>query len=129
MHRCSHCDHFNPEDATQCERCGAPLDVAAARQLDDTASPEGGPVDPFVREILATAATRGKIAAIKQYREATGSGLKDAKEAVEAMMREHRIVANTGGAGCAGVVAAVVVLSVLTWEILFFCKDLPAMRV
>ncbi len=47
-------------------------------------------VDPSVAEALAR---RKKILAIQHYREATGAGLKEAKEAVEdiqrRMLREH----------------------------------------
>jgi hypothetical protein len=39
-------------------------------------------------EIRTILATQGKIAAIKRYRELTGVGLKDAKDAVEAMERK-----------------------------------------
>ena len=39
-----------------------------------------------VQEILATARSGNKIGAIKQYRELTGVGLKEAKDAVEALM-------------------------------------------
>ncbi len=44
------------------------------------------PVDPTV---LARLQAGDKIGAIKAYREATGSGLKDAKDAVEEIARER----------------------------------------
>jgi ribosomal protein L7/L12 len=44
-----------------------------------------------------------KIDAIKLYRERTGAGLKEAKEAVEALASRHGIAPK--GPGCAGVVA------------------------
>jgi ribosomal protein L7/L12 len=47
-------------------------------------------VEPLTeREVLAQWDERGKIAAIKFYREATGAGLKEAKEAVEAIGARH----------------------------------------
>ena len=107
MLRCSHCDHFNSEDSTQCERCGAPLDESDSGNAAESAAA----ADPFVEQVLTIAAENGKIAAIKHYREATGAGLKDAKDAVESMMRQHKIVANTGtGGGCVGVVLVVGIL-------------------
>lgn len=48
-----------------------------------------------------------KIEAIKAYREATGSGLAESKEAVESLMRESGIVVE-GGGGPAWIVAAIV---------------------
>jgi ribosomal protein L7/L12 len=56
-----------------------------------------------------------KIAAIKRYRERTGCGLREAKEAVEAMAREHGIVAT--GSGCAGILllGIVAVLGAAEW--------------
>jgi hypothetical protein len=46
-----------------------------------------------------------KIAAIKLHRQETGSGLKEAKDAVEALAAKHGIIAR--GAGCAGMVLLV----------------------
>jgi hypothetical protein len=43
-----------------------------------------------------------KIQAIKVYRERHGVGLKDAKDAVEALAAQHGVTAQ--GSGCAGVV-------------------------
>jgi ribosomal protein L7/L12 len=43
-----------------------------------------------------------KIEAIKVYREQTGTGLKEAKEAVEALGMRHHVVAPSGS-GCLGV--------------------------
>lgn len=58
-----------------------------------------------------------KIQAIKLYREHTGGGLKEAKEAVEALGRRHGVVGR--GGGCLGVVllfalAAAVVATTIT---------------
>lgn len=58
--------------------------------------------DAALRELL-----RGgqKIEAIKRYRERTGAGLKEAKDAVEALAAEAGLPASRGG--CAGVVVLV----------------------
>ncbi|MFJ9853537.1 hypothetical protein [Streptomyces sp. NPDC101150] len=48
---------------------------------------EGPPEDPAFKEIDALLAQGKKIHAIKLHREATGSGLAEAKEAVERRMR------------------------------------------
>jgi hypothetical protein len=45
----------------------------------------GGRMPTDVDEVRTLLATQGKIAAIKRYRELTGVGLKEAKDAVEAM--------------------------------------------
>lgn len=59
-------------------------------------------------ELLALLGRNEKIEAIKLYRERTGVGLKEAKEAVEDLGRRHGIVAK--GSGCAGVLLAAMVL-------------------
>lgn len=57
-----------------------------------------------------------KIEAIKIYREATGVGLKEAKDAVEELEKGSRqnkpekLTLRTGKSGCLGVVAAVALL-------------------
>ena len=56
--------------------------------------------DPFEKTIAETFASEGKIPAIKLYRQETGAGLKDAKEAVEALAQKHGI--KSTGTGCAG---------------------------
>ena len=61
-----------------------------------------------------------KIQAIKAYRAATGAGLKDAKEAVEALERELRsstpekFAAETSGSGCMSSLLLLLVLPALT---------------
>ncbi|MET8150563.1 ribosomal protein L7/L12 [Actinoplanes sp. NPDC049668] len=47
--------------------------------------PEPDIPGPVLRELLAGR----KIQAIKEYREATGTGLKEAKDAVELFARQH----------------------------------------
>jgi ribosomal protein L7/L12 len=53
-----------------------------------------------------------KIEAIKRYRERTGVGLKEAKDAVE-RMAERRGLATSQGAGCFG--AVLLALMFLVW--------------
>jgi len=73
MSSCPSCDHENPAGSQCCARCGAELARAA-----------GGVVDDVMRDLIA----RGqKIEAIKLYRERTDTGLKEAKDAVEAIAR------------------------------------------
>ena len=80
MTRCNFCNHTNPAGATRCMDCGAELPgslEAGHKSLADT---------------LTTLIQSGqKIEAIKQYRERTGSGLKEAKDAVEALERGEQL--------------------------------------
>ena len=76
MIQCPFCDHINPASATRCTKCGSELPgslEAGHKSLADT-------LTTLIR-------TGQKIEAIKQYRERTGSGLKEAKDAVEALER------------------------------------------
>jgi len=80
MTRCTFCDHNNPADATRCTNCGAEVPgslEAGHESLADTLS--------------ALIQTGQKIEAIKQYRERTQSGLKEAKDAVEALERGEQL--------------------------------------
>jgi hypothetical protein len=54
---------------------------------------------------------RKKIEAIKLYRSQTGTGLKEAKDAVEALATKYAI--SPKGAGCAGMVLLIVVVSTI----------------
>src|ERR1700733_414193 len=80
MIRCTFCDHNNPPNATRCTNCGSELPgslEAGHKSLADT---------------LTTLIQNGqKIEAIKQYRERTGSGLKEAQDAVEALGRGEQL--------------------------------------
>jgi ribosomal protein L7/L12 len=93
MIHCPKCDHFNLADATECERCGQPL-------AEDPAPTPAISTNPLDGQVLAIAGSAGKIAAIKHYREKTGAGLKEAKEAVEQLMARHNVTPPK--AGCAG---------------------------
>ena len=59
---------------------------------------------------IANGARDGLIAAVKLYRERHGTGLKESKQAVEAIGSRHGI-SGPGGSGCLGVL---VLLAVLT---------------
>jgi len=72
---------LNPRDAALLRRIDAKLDLILANlglEFDDPAAPNLGD------EARHLAGEGRKIEAIKAYREATGAGLKDAKDAVEA---------------------------------------------
>ena len=69
------------------------------------------------REIAELLAKPGnKIAAIKRYREATGVGLKEAKDVIEALQRKHGLSQESGCAGLllCGVTIAVVLIMTVT---------------
>ena len=67
-------------------------------------------------EILRLLRSGRKVQAIKLHMQLTGAGLKDAKEAVEALGHSHgvRTGARTGGWGCL-LVLVVVLLAALAW--------------
>ena len=105
MAQCPFCNHSNRTDATQCEKCRAPLQTAVPSGSDSTpptpvAAPEPGSVEA---EILGLMQGHRKIEAIKLYRQRSGVGLKEAKDFVEALAAKHGIAVATGG-GCAGMV-------------------------
>jgi ribosomal protein L7/L12 len=81
--------------------------------------------DELTAQVVEAARTAGLIAAIKQYREATGVGLKEAKDAVEAICRSRGVVPAQGSGGGAIVVVAglVVALSAaIIGAVLVFAK-------
>jgi len=85
--------------------------VAGLQSSPDAASESD---DELTTEVLELARTSGLIAAIKRYREATGSGLKDAKEAVEALCRTHGVspAAGTGAGPAVALIAALILAAV-----------------
>jgi large subunit ribosomal protein L7/L12 len=76
MTRCTFCDHENPPGTASCAECRAELPGA----LDAAPQPD---VDP----LMALVRSGKKIEAIKIYRQRMGVGLKEAKDAVEALER------------------------------------------
>ena len=86
MIRCPFCDHKNPTGATHCAECKAELfDPDAAEAGAGAASAESNSLDGRVLTLLSGGR---KIEAIKLYRDVTGAGLKEAKDAVEALERD-----------------------------------------
>jgi ribosomal protein L7/L12 len=114
MLRCEHCDHFNLPDAKSCERCGAPLAAAVPEGSTQALSATGA--TGLEAQVLEIARTQGKIQAIKHYREATGAGLKEAKDAVEAMILRHGV--QIAKSGCASSVLLLVTAGAAIWEVL-----------
>jgi ribosomal protein L7/L12 len=66
---------------------------------------EAKPGDGLENELLSLLKQRKKIEAIKVYRSETGAGLKEAKDAVEALAKRH----NIASPGCAGMLALVLI--------------------
>ena len=64
----------------------------------------GGIEGSLEGELLDLLRKGRKIEAIKRYREATGAGLKEAKDAVEALARRHGLAATSQGSGCLGLI-------------------------
>ncbi len=84
MIRCPFCDHKNPPGATHCAECKAELfnsDEAAA------APPSGADSNSLDGRVVALLTDGRKIEAIRLYRDVTGAGLKEAKDAVESLER------------------------------------------
>jgi hypothetical protein len=70
----------------------------------------GGPLPPEKEAAIRALLPRNKIQAIKLYREATGVGLAEAKEAVEKMTGEVQatggLPSNAPAKGCFGLIVA-----------------------
>jgi ribosomal protein L7/L12 len=79
LRTCSACNHLNPASCERCENCGAR--IAEENESGRVSSSE------LVDRVRALLDAGQKIAAIKAFREATGAGLAEAKEAVEALER------------------------------------------
>lgn len=107
MPTCEFCGHRSPTGTRVCENCGAKLpgpgpdgsgpertadeDLAEARQAQDA----------FEQQLVALLQAGKKVTAVKLYREQTGTGLKEARDAVEELAARHNVVAR--GSGCASV--------------------------
>ena len=135
MPKCKYCNFENPADAKRCGKCGAWLnqDQAPAAPTAHSSNPApSDPPEPIVSDYDSNAAAPilsdldaqvlellragRKIEAIKLVRERTGVGLKEVKDAVEALGAEHRIqppAANVTSALLAiGLIAIAVALAV-----------------
>jgi ribosomal protein L7/L12 len=103
---CPFCNEENPAEAEVCKKCGN----AIPRE-----EPAEGEPDEFERELLELLKGGRKIEAIKVYRAKMGQGLKEAKDAVEALAAKHGIESKR--VGCAGMVLLVLLLP-LAWRLL-----------
>jgi ribosomal protein L7/L12 len=81
---CPFCDHKNAPGATRCASCKAEL--PRPEEVDDVST--SGPAHSLDGRVLALMREGRKIEAIKLYRDLTGAGLGEAKNAVEALERE-----------------------------------------
>ncbi len=112
MSKCTYCGRENPAGAGLCKGCGARLTDATSPPLpgdaEQAAQAPEPPLDSLDGSVLALLASGSKIDAIKLYREQTGVGLKEAKDAVEAVGRKHGVAPKQ--CGCAGVLLLVLLL-------------------
>jgi len=80
--------HFRGPDRAQLARIEAKLDLILKHMHIDFVDEAPSALPPQVRAIARDPSR--KIEAIKAYREHTGAGLKEAKDAVEAFIRTGR---------------------------------------
>jgi hypothetical protein len=109
MLKCRFCGHENPHGVERCQSCGTWLDPKAdgtapvGEQPLENPPEEARPLpEGFEGEILDLMKGGKKIEAIKRWREKYNCGLKEAKDAVEALAAEYKIVSQS--TGCAGAV-------------------------
>ena len=98
---CPFCQHENAPAADRCASCGAALTTIAESRDDDDHSflqSTSSARQTLVAEVKNLLGSRGKIEAIKHYRERTGAGLADAKQAVEAIAAGSHAPFAFGGA-------------------------------
>ena len=115
MPRCPSCDDDNPAGTELCRNCGARLGEPSGESppTQSSSPPDQAGAQAQTQEaglddhVLPHLREGRKIQAIKVYRAKTGVGLKEAKEAVEAIAAKHGIAGQ--GAGCAGVVLLAIV--------------------
>jgi ribosomal protein L7/L12 len=94
MPKCPSCGEENPAGVGLCRSCGNQIPLEEDVSADAVA-------DALEEQLLELLRGGKKIEAIKLYREKTGAGLKEAKDDIEALAKEHDI--SPSGAGCAGV--------------------------
>ena len=101
--RCPACHQPVPPFTTACPYCG-----------EACAQPAGSDMEQFERELTQLVADGRKLEAIKQYRERTGCGLRDSKEAVEQLAVRQGVI--TKSSGCASVLLLLLMLAAsLAW--------------
>jgi ribosomal protein L7/L12 len=103
---CPFCNESNPAEIGVCKKCGG--------TIPKEESPEGG-LSNLEQEILGLMKGEKKIEAIKLLREKTGLGLKEAKDAVEALGAKYGI--ESKGGGCASVILFMIFVP-LAWYLL-----------
>ena len=79
------------------ERVEAEHRLGRAGGLQEMSQPEPMPREVLERETLRLFENRGKLAAVKYYRDQTGSGLAVAKTEVEALAARHGLQAPSSG--------------------------------
>jgi ribosomal protein L7/L12 len=104
MPTCPFCNEANPPGVGACKKCGGTIpQEELPAELSD-----------FEKELLGLLQGGRKIDAIKRCREKTGQGLKEAKDAVEALGAKYGI--ETKGAGCASVILFLMLIP-LAWRL------------
>jgi ribosomal protein L7/L12 len=94
------------KDAVEALAAGQPI----ARRSGESVETNGVDPNSLEGQVLSLMRDQKKIWAIKVYREKTGVGLKQAKDAVEALAAKHGISTQTG---CAGMVLLLVAISTI----------------
>jgi len=103
MPKCRFCDHNNPAGTDRCQHCGSWIEQAippvSAGQAPRTDPHERVPQqhESLEGRVLLLMNAGKKIEAIKLYRQATGDGLKEAKDAVEAIAAGQPTARRSGG--------------------------------
>ena len=117
MTSCRFCDYQNPAGAERCEKCGGPLSVegralasATPDKLESIAPPSADPLDAQVLQLMRAGR---KIEAIKLYREQRRMGLKEAKDAVEALAQQHGVPQRS--VGCTGALFLAALAGLAWW--------------
>ncbi len=114
MPRCPSCGQENLPGTPRCRKCLTRLPASAEPPQGATAptGPKpGGELEPAVLEaVLGDLRKQQKIGAIKRYREATGTGLKEAKEAVEAIAAAHGVESRGGCSSAAALLVSAVLM-------------------
>ena len=117
MGTCRFCDHQNPAGAERCDKCGGPLpvedQVAGSAAQDGSENIAPASADPLDSQILQLMRAGRKIDAIKLYREQRRVGLKEAKDAVEALAQQHGIPKRS--VGCTGVLFVAASAGLARW--------------
>jgi hypothetical protein len=113
---CPFCNEPNPPNVGMCKKCGntIPREEPSTEKSPLEGLPEGELSD-FDKEILDLMRGTKKIEAIKLYREKTNVGLKEAKDAVEALAARYGI--ESKGVGCASVILFLMLIP-LAWRLL-----------